>query len=70
MKEPPSDLAALYNHTDFPDGIHHDWSVEKAGRNAYGTCVMIRAVNAAATHYKRHHCAPDVANFNKSLVYQ
>jgi hypothetical protein len=70
MKEPPKELATLYNHTDYPDGIHHDWSHQNAKRNAFGTCVMIRAVNDAATHYKRHHCDATAANYNKSLVYQ
>jgi hypothetical protein len=70
MKEPPPELATLYNHTDYPDGKHHDWTPVLAKRNAFGTCVMIRAVNEAATHYKRHHCDESVANYSKSLFYE
>jgi hypothetical protein len=73
LKEPPLDIARMYNYTDWPDGSADKWkSYDHVRRNAFGMCYMIEAANAAATYYKQRHCKDainDPPNYEKSLTY-
>jgi hypothetical protein len=60
MKEPPDDIALQYNYTLWPDGTsRYNWSEVQTKRNAFAMCHMIRAVNDAASHFKRKHCSAE-----------
>jgi len=68
MAEPPLDVATKYSYADYPGGQHKDWTASEAKRNGFMMCRMIRAVNGAATYFKRNHCGGK-GNFNKTLMY-
>ena len=38
-------------------------------QNAFAMCTMIDELNAVATHYKKHHCTDDEANYEKTYVF-
>jgi peptidyl serine alpha-galactosyltransferase len=71
LREPPTDLYPKYNWAMFPPGKPANkkiWTKEMAKRNAFVLCVMIPALNEAATYYKKNHCDAS-ANFKKELVF-
>lgn len=66
LAEPP--LLAKYNYANFPGNVKKIWDQAMAKRNAFATCYMLKALNAAAEYYKRQHCDVNTANFNKNLL--
>lgn len=68
LYEPPADLFPKYTWAIYPAGNKKEWSKQMAKRNAFVLCVMIPALNDAATYYKQHHC-DGKANFKKELSF-
>lgn len=68
LKEPPSDVLSKYNYAIFPNNNKKMWTPQMAKENAFTICFMIKALNAAAEHYKRQHCDVETAIFDKELL--
>jgi len=69
MAEPPHDLMDKYEYAVFPGGNKKEWKAELKKRNAFVICIMIPALNAAATYFKKQHCDAATANYEKSLIF-
>ena len=70
LKEPPKTLALDFSDAKFPGGDQpKSWSPKIAKRNAFMLCQMLPALNAAAEYFKRKHCDPSTANFNKTFLF-
>jgi peptidyl serine alpha-galactosyltransferase len=69
MLEPGPEIADLYNSSiTHYEGVAHKLDPLKRKRMAFALCQLIPRINAAATHYKQHHCSPETANFKKTFL--
>jgi len=66
LAEPPHDLMTQFEYAVFPEGNKKEWKPVDKKRNAFVICIMLPALNNAATYYKQQHCGKE-ANYDKSL---
>jgi len=71
--EPPDDVGTKY---DFyiqpggnPYGTKEKLRPERAHREAFMACQMIKRLNEVATWYKDHHCEKETVNYNKTFIF-
>eukprot|EP00804_Cyclotella_cryptica_P004609 CCRYP_006929-RA/>CCRYP_006929-RA protein AED:0.02 eAED:0.02 QI:216/1/1/1/1/1/2/574/502 len=73
LKEPPPDLAKLYDYYIKPGGNPYGEKVRVrptvAKREAFMICQLIARFNDAATWYKNNTCEEDKANYEKSWIF-
>lgn len=71
IREPPTNVALLYNFSHYGDGSNHTWEgkdYKYVKRNAFMLCSMTAGLNDAATFYKKNHCGDD-ANYEKTWMW-
>lgn len=71
IREPPRDVALIYNYTHYGDGTNKTWEgrdYKYVKRNAFMLCSMTSALNEASTFYKQQHCGDD-ANYEKTWMW-
>ena len=70
LKEPPRNVATLYNYLHKPSGVVVNFKSKKViRRSAFAICHIVKLLNEAAEHFKKHHCSAGEANYNKTLVF-
>jgi len=73
LKEPPKNVADIYNSSQSLDGTPYKLSPRDRIRMAFVICQMFPRLNGAATFYKDHHCKDDSANpgnYSKVFVFE
>jgi hypothetical protein len=69
LKEPPPDIVKL-DYQEAPDGSRTSFKHKKgAARNAFMVCALVPRLNQAAEFFKKHHCAVEKANFDKTYIF-
>lgn len=53
----------------WPTGQSKEWKPEVAKRHRFMLCVLIPSLNDAATFFKKHHCDPSTANYDKTFTF-
>ena len=68
-----AELALAANQTSYVDpsggkAVAFTRPVETT-RNAFAACALLRAINAAASHFKARHCPSENANLNETFTF-
>ena len=68
LAEPPGDVAVRFNYSILPGTTERKYGPApwSSHREAFLLCTMISGLNDAAEFFKKAHCKPRTANFEKS----
>jgi peptidyl serine alpha-galactosyltransferase len=66
FKEPPDDLATIYDYQWPPNGQKKNLTPKEIVRESFMICYLYSIVNEAATFYKKSSCSAETINVTKS----